>query len=425
MTEEYFEYNEPAAIGVSFRRSGRVYYFAPNGLRVRQGDQVLAETDKGVDIGEVVFVKYDLGAAPEGRQLKALLRRATPEDLAKEEELRQKEREARRVCEEKITAHNLPMRLIAADYTFDGQRLVFFFSAETRVDFRALVRDLAETFKTRIELRQVGVRDQAKMIGGLGPCGRPLCCNAFLRNFDPVGIRVAKDQGLSLNPAKISGICDRLMCCLRYEHETYCELARKLPKAGQTVNTAKGQAVVKHVNLMYERVQVQYANDETEDLKADQVWALDAPRPEGVVEAPPPAPPRSAPEPTERPPRTRQRPPRGESADRPRPSRRGAETPAAAPADEPPAEAAPGEEGASASRRRRRRRSSKRKAGEVAVATAPAATAAPAPSSAPEPRPASPAAEGAAPAEGQAPRRRRRPRTRPRRKGPGPTPSQE
>jgi len=423
MTEEYFEYTEPAAIGVSFRRSGRVYYFAPNGLRVRQGDQVLAETEKGVDIGEVVFVKYDLPGVGEERQLKPLLRRATPEDLAREQELRQKEREARRLCEEKIAAHNLPMRLIAADYTFDGQRLVFFFSAEGRVDFRALVRDLAETFKTRIELRQVGVRDQAKMIGGLGPCGRPLCCNAFLRNFDPVGIRVAKDQGLSLNPAKISGICDRLMCCLRFEHETYCELARKLPKAGQTVNTPKGQAVVKHVNLMHERVQVQYPNEETEDLKADYVWALEAPEPECVREArhavpPPPGDkatveePRSRVRPSraERPSRG-ERPVRGEPTSRP-PGRAAAEKPA----PDAAAEAPVGEEAGPTSRRRRRRRSDRRR--KQAEGATPQG-AAPAPPDRPAPAPRAPSAPtaGEAPATGEQSRRRRRPRTRPRRKG--------
>ncbi len=419
MTEEYFEYNEPAAIGVSFRRSGRVYYFAPNDWRVRQGDQVLAETDKGLDIGEVVFVKYEVPKTGDGRPLKPLLRLATPEDLAREAELRKKEREARRVCEEKITAHNLPMRLIAADYTFDGQRLVFFFSAEGRVDFRTLVRDLAETFHTRIELRQVGVRDQAKMIGGLGPCGRPLCCNAFLRNFDPVGIRVAKDQGLSLNPAKISGICDRLMCCLKYEHQMYLDLARNLPKAGQTVNTARGQAVVKHANMMYERVQVQYANDETDDLKADQVWALDAPRPEGIEEPERPAapPPR---EPATEEPRTRQRPPRREPSARP--PRRGAETARPAEAPAPPAAEAAADEDAPTSRRRRRRRSSKRKPAEGAAAPPAAAAPGPSPSRPPSPQGASPAAaaDGAAPADGQQPRRRRRPRTRPRRKGPTP-----
>lgn len=273
VTEDIYAFREPSAIGVSFRRSGKVYYFAPNGLKVRQGDAVLAQTEKGVDIGEVVFVKYDRLDPGESKQLKPLIRKATAEDLQQEAELQVQEREARRRCEAKVAEHQLPMRIVAADYTFDRSRLTFYFSAEGRVDFRNLVKDLAETFRTRIELRQIGVRDQAKMIGGLGPCGRPLCCNAWLRNFDPVGIRVAKDQGLSLNPAKISGICDRLMCCLRYEHDTYQELSRRLPKPGQTVNTVKGPGVVKSVVLMHERVTVEYPDGKTEALSADQVWA--------------------------------------------------------------------------------------------------------------------------------------------------------
>lgn len=421
MTEEYFEYQEPAAIGVSFRRSGKIYYFAPSGLRVRQGDRVLAETDKGLDIGDVVFVKYDLPEAEEGQPLKPLLRQATAQDLAKEQELQQKEREARKLCAEKIVAHHLPMRLIAADYTFDGQRLVFFFSSEARVDFRALVRDLAETFKTRIELRQVGVRDQAKMVGGLGPCGRPLCCNAFLRNFDPVGIRVAKDQGLSLNPAKISGICDRLMCCLKYEHETYLELARKLPKVGMTVNTVKGPAVVKSVNLMHERLHVRYPNDDQEDLKASQVWGLDEEAPPAATLAPVET---EKPEPLTRlqarPPRPqeRERPSRGERVRPPREARR---SPVATPEAAPPETAAPEGEEQTGSRRRRRRRDKPRKPTE---GQAPAAASAAPPSQGSAPAaPAGPSGETPAAAEGA--RRKRRPRIRRRKPGgstPGSTP---
>lgn len=272
MSEDLFEYREPAAIGVSFRRSGKIFYFAPGGLQVRQGETVLAQTERGLDIGEVVLIKFEQPALEGERELRPLLRKATPEDLQKEANLQLKEREARKLCAQKIEEHGLPMRLIAADYTFDQQRLVFYFSAESRVDFRELVRDLAELFHIRIELRQVGVRDQAKMIGGLGPCGRPLCCNAWLRNFDPVSIRVAKDQGLSLNPAKISGICDRLMCCLRYEHGIYKELAAELPRVGQTVYTQQGPATVKSVLLMHERLTVQYADGSTENLPASQAY---------------------------------------------------------------------------------------------------------------------------------------------------------
>jgi cell fate regulator YaaT (PSP1 superfamily) len=395
MIDEFFAYREPAAVGVSFRRSGKVYYFAANGLRVRQGDQVIAETDKGVDIGEVVFIKFELPEM-ENRDLKPLVRKATPEDIAHEQELQLKEREARKVCEKMIIEHKLPMRLIAADYTFDAQRLVFFFSSEGRVDFRNLVRDLAEIFHTRIELRQVGVRDQAKMVGGLGPCGRPLCCNAFLRNFDPVGIRVAKDQGLSLNPAKISGICDRLMCCLKYEHEMYLELARKLPKPGQMVNTRKGPAEVRAINLMHERISVRYPNDDYEDLKATEVWGIDEeppPLPEvkpgDEDDMPPPEDktlplmvrqrPKQAqrserPARTERPERperpSRTRPERGARPERPagegpgRPQTRPLPTSAAPAPAQPAAPSAEGEgEAAGASKRRRRRRPDRRRSG--------------------------------------------------------------
>lgn len=271
MKEESFAYREPVAIGVAFRRSGKIYYFAPNGLNVRPGDYVVAETEKGVDIGQVVCVKYELPASEMERPLKPLWRKATAEDLAQEKEMQAKEREARRICAEKIAAHNLPMRLLAADYTFDGRRLTFYFAAEGRVDFRALVRDLAETFKTRIELRQVGVRDQAKLIGGLGPCGRPLCCNTFLRNFDPVSIRVAKDQGLALNPTKISGICDRLMCCLKFEHDSYCALAAQLPKVGQTVYTPKGPATVKSVFIFQQRLLVEFPEGQLAEYHAQEV----------------------------------------------------------------------------------------------------------------------------------------------------------
>jgi len=375
MIDEFFTYREPAAVGVSFRRSGKVYYFAPNGLNVRQGEQVVAQTDKGVDIGEVVFIKFELPET-EDKQLKPLVRKATPEDLAHEQDLQLQEREARKVCAQKIVEHKLAMRLIAADYTFDSQRLVFFFSAEGRVDFRDLVRDLAEIFHTRIELRQVGVRDQAKMIGGLGPCGRPLCCNAFLRNFDPVGIRVAKDQGLSLNPAKISGICDRLMCCLKYEHQTYLDLAKKLPKVGQTVNTRQGPAEVRAVNLMHERLHLRFPGENYEDLKASEVWALGE-EPPPLPEVKPGFEDELPPDDNTLPLMVRQRPkqPRGDRPERPaRPERPRPERPRpgrpepqkaqpAAPAQPVEGAAAPeGEPGAA--KKRRRRRPDRRRTGE-------------------------------------------------------------
>jgi len=254
---------EPKAVGVTFRRGGKVYSFAPNGVRANPGDRVLAKTERGVDLGEVVVVKHHLDKEERDKPLKPLVRRATREDLRREERLREREKEAEAVCGQKIAEHSLPMKLIDADYTFDGQRLVFFFSAEGRVDFRALVRDLAETFHCRIELRQIGVRDEAKMVGGLGPCGRPLCCAQWLRTFDPVGIKVAKDQGMPLNPAKISGICDRLMCCLRFEHEVYKELASRLPQTGDEVRSQGRVGTVRAVALLREMVTVQFVDSDS------------------------------------------------------------------------------------------------------------------------------------------------------------------
>ena len=248
----------PAAVGVSFRRGGKVYDFAPNGVRIGPGDAVLARTERGVDIGEVVRITGGADAGEHEQPLKPLIRRATRDDLHRQERLRQREKAAAVACKSKIAEHDLPMKLIGADYTFDGERLIFFFSAEGRVDFRALVRDLAEAFHCRIELRQIGVRDEAKMVGGLGPCGRPLCCAQWLRDFDPVGIKAAKDQGLALNPAKISGICDRLMCCLRFEHEVYKELSNRLPKAGDAVKAQGRTGKVKGVQLLAERITVDF-----------------------------------------------------------------------------------------------------------------------------------------------------------------------
>jgi cell fate regulator YaaT (PSP1 superfamily) len=439
MTEDLFAYREPAAIGVSFRRSGKIYYFAPGGLMVRQGDSVLAQTERGLDIGEVVFIKYDKPDLEGEKELKPLLRKATREDLQQEEELQIKEREARKLCSQKIEEHGLPMRLIAADYTFDRQRLVFYFSAESRVDFRDLVRDLAELFHTRIELRQVGVRDQAKMIGGLGPCGRPLCCNAWLRNFDPVSIRIAKDQGLSLNPAKISGICDRLMCCLRYEHGIYKELAARLPRVGQVVHTAQGPGEVRSVVLMHERLTVMYPDGTTADLPASKVYAtaddVPEPEPEPVPEREwgddmPPVKLREADQDSEegRGSRSRRKSKRGgegvpmtrpkAGAPAPEPRDRGPKPP---PAPPPPSAAAgegeEDEEGAGAKRKRRRRPRRKTKGAE---GQAPA-------DNAPAPPPASPAdtpagAEGGA---SDAKARRRRPRYRTRKKGGGDSPAAE
>jgi cell fate regulator YaaT (PSP1 superfamily) len=236
-------------VGLCFRKGGKVYYFHPNDFPLALGDYVVVETDKGVDIGEVVTLKPRLEPG-EDEPTRQVLRPATPGDVRRKQSLEQRERQAFRTCEFKINEHGLEMKLIDASYTLDGKRLTFAFVSEARVDFRDLVRDLAQTFRCRIELRQVGVRDQAKLIGGLGPCGRPLCCATFLRDFCSVGIRLAKDQGLSLNPAKISGACDRLMCCLRYEHAQYSEVNRRLPRMGERVECAAGAGEVVERNLL-------------------------------------------------------------------------------------------------------------------------------------------------------------------------------
>jgi cell fate regulator YaaT (PSP1 superfamily) len=210
-------------VGVRFRPAGKVYYFAPGDERFAIGDKVIVETARGLEFGEIAAGNRELPDEMITMPLKRVVRRATERDAEQVETLRAKEREARDICAERIVQHSLPMSLVGAEYTFDGQKLIFYFTADNRVDFRELVRDLAATFKTRIELRQIGVRDEAKMLGGLGPCGRPICCATFLGEFQPVSIRMAKEQNLSLNPTKISGLCGRLMCCLRYECEHYAD----------------------------------------------------------------------------------------------------------------------------------------------------------------------------------------------------------
>ncbi len=271
----------PAAVGVSFRRGGKIYHFDPNGVGVSPGEHVLVKTEKGLDIGEVVALVFDSARVEADEALKPVVRKATAEDLEFEDNLRVRERKALRVCERKIAEHDLPMKLIDADYTFDCRCLIFFFSAEGRVDFRQLVRDLAKTFRTRIELRQIGVRDEAKMLGGLGSCGRPLCCRTWLRNFAPVGIKIAKDQGLSLNPTKISGVCDRLMCCLHYEHGLYRDMRRELPSEGETVTLGEHTGRVVEVRVLAQELVV-----ELEDSTRAVVSAADIKPPPQQQERP-------------------------------------------------------------------------------------------------------------------------------------------
>lgn len=208
-------------VGVSFKKAGKIYYFDPQGLDIYPEDKVIVETSRGVELGEVVVGQKEVDEDKIVQPLKPVIRKATAKDLEQLEINNEKEEEAFDICLKKIDKHGLPMKLVDVEYTFDNNKIIFYFTADGRVDFRELVKDLASVFRTRIELRQIGVRDEAKMIGGLGPCGRQLCCKTFLREFEPISIKMAKNQDLSLNPAKISGICGRLMCCLKYEHEAY------------------------------------------------------------------------------------------------------------------------------------------------------------------------------------------------------------
>ena len=231
-------------IGVRFRNAGKVYYFSPGKLYIPKGKHVIVETARGVEYGYVVVGTKEVEGTKVVQPLKPVLRVATAEDDAKEAANRQKEKEAFQICLEKIRKHNLEMKLIQAEYTFDNNKVLFYFTADGRIDFRELVKDLAAVFKTRIELRQIGVRDETKIIGGIGICGRSLCCHTHLSEFIPVSIKMAKEQNLSLNPTKISGVCGRLMCCLKHEQETYEELNSRLPNVGDHVTARDRKSVV-------------------------------------------------------------------------------------------------------------------------------------------------------------------------------------
>jgi cell fate regulator YaaT (PSP1 superfamily) len=225
----------PEVVGVRFKKAGKVYYFDPVGHELTQEDAVIVETARGVEYGQIVVGPKNVPEEELVLPLKKVLRKATKDDQRQVEENRKKEEKALDICQQKILTHGLPMKLVGVEYTFDSGKIIFYFTAEGRIDFRELVKDLAAVFRTRIELRQIGVRDEAKMLGGLGPCGRPLCCATFLGDFEPVSIRMAKDQNLSLNPTKISGICGRLMCCLKYESQSYRGTAA--PKGSEDQNT--------------------------------------------------------------------------------------------------------------------------------------------------------------------------------------------
>lgn len=244
-------------VGVRFRRAGKIYYFDPGEYHLKPGDQVIVETARGVENGEVVLGPREVSEKEVAAPLKRIIRPATPEDLERIKLKKEKEREAFSICLEKIAAHGLPMKLVEVEQTFDGSKLIFYFTAEGRVDFRELVKDLAAVFRTRIELRQIGVRDEAKLRGGLGCCGRELCCHTWLSDFTSVSIRMAKDQNLSLNPAKISGLCGRLMCCLKFENEIYEEAKIEHPEIGCRVMTPDGEGRVAAVNIFRKAVVVE------------------------------------------------------------------------------------------------------------------------------------------------------------------------
>ena len=263
-------------IGVRFRAAGKIYYFDPADRQIKIGDHVIVETARGIEYGYVVLGNREVDETKVIPPLKPVIRMATDEDRAIEAKNKEKEKEAFKICQEKIKKHNLEMKLIDAEYTFDNNKVLFYFTADGRIDFRELVKDLASEFKTRIELRQVGVRDETKIMGGIGICGRPLCCHSYLSEFIPVSIKMAKEQNLSLNPTKISGVCGRLMCCLKNEEETYEVLNSKLPGIGDTVTTADGlRGEVHSVNVLRQTVKVIVVVDKDEkeirEYKVDQL----------------------------------------------------------------------------------------------------------------------------------------------------------
>ena len=252
-------------IGVRFRTAGKIYYFDPAGRKVKTGDHVIVETARGIEYGYVVLGNREVDESKVVPPLKPVIRMATAEDEAVETKNKNKEKEAFKICQDKIKKHNLEMKLIDAEYTFDNNKVLFYFTADGRIDFRELVKDLASVFKTRIELRQVGVRDETKIMGGIGICGRALCCHSYLSEFIPVSIKMAKEQNLSLNPTKISGVCGRLMCCLKNEEETYEVLNSKLPNTGDYVTTNDGlKGEVQSVNVLRQLVKVIVTVDKDE-----------------------------------------------------------------------------------------------------------------------------------------------------------------
>ena len=282
-------------IGVRFKNAGKLYFFDPGSYWPTPGDFVVVETTRGIELGEVVTGVQELNDEQLSSPLKQVVRIATAQDVQHAEDNKQHEKEAYAICQKKIGEHKLDMKLVSVEYTFDNSKILFYFTANGRVDFRSLVKDLAAVFKTRIELRQIGVRDEAKMLGGLGPCGRPICCGTFLGDFQPVSIKMAKEQNLSLNPTKISGVCGRLMCCLKYEEDNYEQTRKRMPKVGKEVSTPDGVGVVWDLNVIKETVRVRIQKGDSSELKdypleeIQKIGAQPAPAEAPAAENPAPA----------------------------------------------------------------------------------------------------------------------------------------
>ena len=249
-------------VGVRFKKPGKIYFFDPGYLKINQKDKVIVETSFGEELGEVVINKRNMSNSKLSAPLKKIIRIATPKDLKHYEENKKKEKEAFKICEDKIKKYKLDMHLTDVEYKFDNSKILFYFTADGRIDFRELVKDLASIFKTRIELRQIGVRDEVKRIGGNGVCGRELCCCSFLNDFETVSIKMAKEQNISLNPSKISGNCGRLMCCLKYEQDVYEDKLKRLPKIGSTVKTVDGEGIVDSIETLKEIVRIKFKDED-------------------------------------------------------------------------------------------------------------------------------------------------------------------
>ncbi|MCK4778117.1 MAG: stage 0 sporulation family protein, partial [Actinomycetia bacterium] len=261
----------PKVISILFRKTGKVHYYDPGKLNIKIGDDVIAKTSRGVEHGEAISDIEELSYREVVTPLKKIVRKATKKDFEKIRKLRRKEKDASKTCQEKIEEHKLPMKIAGVECLFDENKLIFYFTAEGRIDFRELVKDLAAIFKTRIELRQIGVRDEAKMIGGLGSCGRDLCCASFLFDFEPVSIKMAKDQNLPLNPLKISGLCGRLMCCLKYEYDNYKQFKKKAPRIGSEVETVKGTGMVVEHNVCRDCIIIKEGEGLRKEVKMDGI----------------------------------------------------------------------------------------------------------------------------------------------------------